>query len=114
MEIKKLPAHVHIRGVRSQSCGGRHFWMRRAKGGVIFFFRNGYQPSSARTACSLNSVAPHIKEAPNIPSSAEPQELAAKREAHTSRMPSPITYGHHNTPRNRSPRITQKKPRPIM
>ncbi len=55
--------------------GARHLSIRAANGGRIFFAWNGYQPSSARTAWSLNSVAPQASEAPATPSKAESQSF---------------------------------------
>src|SRR6185503_5880779 len=85
-----------------------------AKGGRIFRALNGYQPISARTACSFNSVAPQMSDAPNVPSKAEIQTLEIIKEAITIRIPDPITYGHHRYPKYRSPRITQTNPSPII
>jgi hypothetical protein len=85
-----------------------------AKGGLIFFALNGNQPNSVRMACSLNSVDPHIREAPKIPSSAELQRVDMKSDPTTRSNPTPIIYGHQSKPRYRSPRITHMKPNPII
>ncbi len=50
---------------------------------------NGNQPSSARIACSLNSVEPQIREAPITPIKAEAQSLRRKSEPAISSRPNP-------------------------
>lgn len=55
-------------------CGAGHFLMKSASGGWNFLSWSGYQPNSARTACSFSSVEPHTRDAPNAPAATESQE----------------------------------------
>src|SRR5687767_11483872 len=74
--------------------GAFHFSIIFTNGGRIFLALNGYQPTSARIACSFSSVEPQTSEAPKAPSTPENQILETNNEPRINKIPELITYGH--------------------